>query len=169
MERDSATNGRTFRRGAQPVPRAKRDCEQTQGAGVLTFLLDANSIRYWVKTPNATLRRHFHQVALSDLRISAIVEAELRYGLVKKGITKSKVGVLVAAFLMTVQILPWECSTAQCFARLRTDSEAKGITVHIVDLMVATHAREDGDLTLVTNDGALLRLRPWIKVVDWTK
>jgi tRNA(fMet)-specific endonuclease VapC len=108
-------------------------------------------------------------VALSDLRISAIVEAELRYGLVKKGITKSKVGVLVDTFLGVVQILPWESSTAQCFAQLRADSEAKGVTLDTVDLMVATHAKEDRNLTLVTNDGALLRLRPWIKVVDWTR
>ena len=108
-------------------------------------------------------------MALSDLRISSIVEAELRYGLVKKGITKSKVGVLVDTFLRAVQILSWESSTARCFAQLRTESEATGITVDTVDLMVATHAKEDSNLTLVTNDGALLRLRPWINVVDWTK
>jgi tRNA(fMet)-specific endonuclease VapC len=108
-------------------------------------------------------------VALADLRVSSLVEAELRYGLVKKGITKSKVGVLVDTFLTTVKILSWESSTARCFAQLRTDSEAKGITVDSVDLMIATHAKEDSNLTLVTNDGALLRLRPWIKVVDWTK
>jgi tRNA(fMet)-specific endonuclease VapC len=119
--------------------------------------------------PNPALQRHFNQVALSDLRISAIVEAELRYGLVKKGITKSKVGVLVGTFLKTVKILPWESSTAQCFAQLRTDSEGRGITVDTVDLMIATHAKEDTNLTLVTNDAALLRLKPWIKVVDWTK
>ena len=108
-------------------------------------------------------------MALSDLRISAIVEAELRYGLVKKEITKSKVGVLVDTFLRAVRIVSWESSTAQCFAQLRTDSEARGVTVDTVDLMVATHAKEDSNLTLVTNDGALLRLRPWIKVIDWTK
>ena len=108
-------------------------------------------------------------MALADLRISSIVEAELRYGLVKKGITKSKVGGLVDTFLTMVKILPWGSSTAQCFAQLRTDSEAKGITVETVDLMIATHAKEDSNLTLVTNDGTLLRLRTWIKVVDWTK
>jgi len=108
-------------------------------------------------------------VALSDLRVSSIVEAELRYGLVKKGVTKSKVGVLVDTFLKTVKILPWESSTARCFAQLRADSEATGLTVDSIDLMIATHAKEDSSLTLVTNDGALLRLRPWIKVVDWTQ
>lgn len=108
-------------------------------------------------------------MALADLRISSIVEAELRYGLVKKGITKSKVGVLVDTFLRAVKILSWESSTARCFAQLRTDSEGKGITVETVDLMIATHAKEDSNLTLVTSDGALLRLKPWIEVVDWTK
>lgn len=108
-------------------------------------------------------------MALADLRISSIVEAELRWGLGKKGITKSKVGVLVDTFLRTVRILSWESSTAQCFAQLRTDSGARGITVDTVDLMIAAQAKEDGSLTLVTNDGALLRLKPWIKVVDWTK
>jgi tRNA(fMet)-specific endonuclease VapC len=108
-------------------------------------------------------------VPLSDLRISSIIEAELRCGLAHKGITKSKVGILVDTFLTTVKILPWKSSTAQCFAQLRTDSESQGVTVDTVDLMIATHAKEDTNLTLVTNDGALLRLRSWIKVVDWTK
>jgi predicted nucleic acid-binding protein len=108
-------------------------------------------------------------VPLLDLRISSIVEAELHYGLVKKGIAKSKVGVLVDTFLTAVQTLPWESSTAQCFAQLRTDSEARDITIETVDLMIATHAEEDSNVTSVRNDKALPRLRPWIKVVDWTK
>jgi tRNA(fMet)-specific endonuclease VapC len=133
------------------------------------FLLDANTISQWIKSPNAKLMGHLKRVPLAELAVSPIVEAELRYGLAKKGITKSRLGVLVDTFLSAVQILSWESSTARCFAQLRTDSEAKGITVDTVDLMIASHAKEDANLTLVTNDGALLRLAPWIKVVDWTK
>ncbi len=132
------------------------------------FLLDTNTVSRWVKAPNAALVRRFNQVALSDLRVSAITEAELRHGLVKAGITKGRVGGLVDKLLFIAEILPWKSSTAQSFAQLRTESEAKGITVDIVDLMIATHAKEDKSLTLVTNDGALLKLKPWIKVADWT-
>ena len=132
------------------------------------FLLDTNTISKWITSSNVTLERHFNQVLPSDLRVSAIVEAELRYGLVKAGITKSKLGVQMATFLSMIQILPWESTTAQSFAQLRAESEAKGVTVDMVDLMIATHAKENKNLTLVTNDGALLKLKPWIKVVDWT-
>ncbi len=100
--------------------------------------------------------------------MSSIVEAELRYGIIKGGLDETKLGRLVDVFLAKVDVLPWTKATAKAFAQLRTESEAKGVTVDTVDLMVATHARENESLTLVTSDGALLRLKPWIKVVDWT-
>jgi len=69
------------------------------------FLLDTNTISRWIKAPNAKLLGHFSRVPLSDLAVSPIVEAELRYGLAKKGIAKSKVGGLVDRFLSAFQIL----------------------------------------------------------------
>jgi tRNA(fMet)-specific endonuclease VapC len=132
------------------------------------FLLDTNTVSKLMRAPTPTLLRHFNKVARVDLRVPSIVEGELRYGLIKKGIEKTKLGILVDTFLKSVTILPWTSATAECFAKLRTDSEARGVTVDTVDLMIATHAKED-KLTLVTNDAALHLLKPWIKVVDWTQ
>ena len=132
------------------------------------FVLDTNTVSKWLKAPTPTLLGHFSKVARVDLSVPSIVEGELRYGLLKRGIEKTRFGILVDTFLKSVTVLPWTSATAECFAKLRTDSEAHGVTVDTVDLMIATHAKEE-KLTLVTNDGALLLLRPWIKVVDWTQ
>jgi tRNA(fMet)-specific endonuclease VapC len=132
------------------------------------FILDTNTVSNSLKSGNLVLRRHFQRAAPNSLFVSSIVEAELRYGIVKAGLEKSKLGGLVDIFLAKVIVLPWTRLTAKCFAKLRTESEAKGITVDMVDLMIATHAKEDQSLTLVTNDGALLKLKPWINVTNWT-
>jgi tRNA(fMet)-specific endonuclease VapC len=131
------------------------------------FILDTNTVSKSLKGGSTNLQRRFRQAPPNSLFVSSIVAAELHYGIVKKGLEVSKIGRLVDMFLAKVEILPWTRLTAKFFAQLRTDSEAKGITVDMVDLMIATHAKEDG-LTLVTNDAALLKLKPWIKVVDWT-
>ena len=100
----------------------------------------------------------------------SIVEAELRYGIIKAGLANTKLGGLVTTFLAKVDVLPWTKVTARHFAELQADSEKKGLTVDMVDLMIAQpHAKEDKNLTLVTNDGALrAKLKSWIKVADWT-
>jgi len=131
------------------------------------FILDTNTVSNSFKG-NVRVQRHIQQAAPNSLFVSVIVEAELRYGIIKGGLENTKLGDLVKTFLAKVEVLPWTQLTARCFAQLRTDSEARGITVDTVDLMIATHAKEDRNLTLVTNDGALLKLKPWIKVVDWT-
>jgi len=131
------------------------------------FLLDTNTVRNSLKG-NLRVQRHFQRAAPDSLVVSSIVEAELRYGIIKGGLENSKLGSLVNVFLAKVDVLPWTKATAKSFAQLRTESEAKGITVDTVDLMIATHAGENKSLTLVTSDGALLKLKPWIKVVDWT-
>jgi tRNA(fMet)-specific endonuclease VapC len=130
------------------------------------FLLDTNTISHWIRASNPTLQRHFDGVPLSDLVVSSIVEAELRYGIAKRGLEASRAGGLVDTFLSNVAILAWTSSTAKRFARLRTDSEAAGVTIATADLMIATHAYEHG-ITLVTQDRALFQLTPWIVVADW--
>ena len=131
------------------------------------FILDTNTVSKSLKKGYPALERHFRQAPPGSLFISSIVAAELRYGIIKAGLQTSRIGRLVEIFLAKVEIRPWTELTAKCFAQLRTDSKAKGLNVDMVGLMIATHAKEEG-FTLVTNDGALLKLRPWIKVVDWT-
>jgi len=130
------------------------------------FLLDTNIVSESFKKANLAMQRRFEGVPSSDLFVSSIVEAELRYGVAKKRLEESRVGGLVNSFLNKVTILPWISSTAICFARLRTDSESSGISIATVDLMIAAHAKEHR-LTLVTHDTNLLRLKPWLRVVDW--
>ncbi len=131
------------------------------------FLLDKNTVSHALKG-NLRVQRHLQRADPNSLFVSSIVEAELRYGIIKAGLANTKLGGLVTTFLAKVDVLPWTKVTARHFAELRADSEKKGLTVDMVDLMIATHAREDKNLTLVTNDGALLKLKLWIKVADWT-
>ncbi len=130
------------------------------------FSLATNTVSLLFKAPSSRLEQKFRAVPFSSLFVCSIVEAEIRYGIAKKRWEATKLSGVVDQFLSSVTILPWTSSTAKKFARLRTDAEATGVTIATVDLMIAAHAQEH-DLTLVTHDGALLRLRPWLRVVDW--
>ena len=103
---------------------------------------------------------------MEHLCISAVTEAELLYGLAKKP-SATKLRGTVHAFLTRVDILPWGSEAARSYAELRALSEAKGITMDSLDMLVAAHAHSAGR-SLVTRDTSLIRLRPWMRVENWS-
>jgi tRNA(fMet)-specific endonuclease VapC len=130
------------------------------------FLLDTNTVSLSFRAPTPALARRFQTAPPASLFLSSIVEAEIRYGIAKKREAGAKLARLFDLFLSKVTVLPWTSASAREFAQLRTASEAAGVTIATVDLMIATSAKEH-DLTLVTHDGALFQLRPWLRVEDW--
>lgn len=129
-------------------------------------LLDTNTVSMLFRAPSSSLEQKFKAAAPFSLFLSSIVEAEIRYGIAKKGWEGTRLAWLFEQLLSKLTVLPWASSTAKAFARLRTDSEATGVTLATVDLMIAASAKEHG-FTLITHDKALFQLRPWIGVEDW--
>ena len=118
------------------------------------------------RAPSLTLQQRFKTAPPLSLFLSSIVEAEIRYGIAKKRLEGTKLARLFDQLLGKVTVLPWTSSTAKAFARLRTDSEATGVTLATVDLMIAASAKEH-NFTLVTHDKALFQLQPWVRIEDW--
>lgn len=133
-----------------------------------TYMLDTNIVSHLIRRD--ALGNQLRQRLISDqggnLSISTITAAELLYGLEKKP-SATLLRTFVHQFLLQVDILPWTAAAAQAYAELRARSESEGITVAALDMLIASHARALNK-TLITRDGGLLRLQPWLPVERWT-
>jgi tRNA(fMet)-specific endonuclease VapC len=103
---------------------------------------------------------------METLCISAVTEAELRFGLTKRPGNKT-LAHEVNEFLSRVEALPWDRNVAPHYARLRAETERQGKSLAPLDLLIAAHALAAG-ATLVTNDTAFAQI-PGLPTEDWTQ
>ena len=129
------------------------------------YLLDTNVVSYFLDNRPPQVRLRLSITGPDATAISAITEAELRYGLAKKpGAIRQRIP--VEKFLADATILPWDSASARTYGLLRAEQERKGRPLSTEDLMIAAHALSLG-LTLVTNDSAFSFV-DGLKTEDWT-
>lgn len=104
------------------------------------------------------------QVDMASLKLSAVTEAELRFGLARRP-EASKLHRAAEELLLRIDILDWDRTAARRYATLRADLERRGTPIAPIDLMIAAHALSI-DATLVTNDQAF-RHATDLAVEDW--
>ena len=132
----------------------------------IRYLLDTNIASYAIKGEFPRLRDKLAKVPISELGISVISEAELRFGVNRKpGSTRLKQA--VDEFFLRVEILPWDSAAAQHYVELRGALEDARSPMANFDLMIAAQALAAG-LILVTHDKVFHRIRQ-LKIEDWTK
>jgi tRNA(fMet)-specific endonuclease VapC len=88
--------------------------------------------------------------------LSAIVVAEIRYGLEKLP-AATRLQELAEATLETLEILPWSEACTRIYGRLRADLERHGKPLAAMDLLIASHALSEG-CALVTADQAFAQV-----------
>ena len=75
--------------------------------------------------------------------LSAIVVAEIRYGLEKRP-TATRLRALAESTLDTLEILPWSEACSRIYGRLRAELERHGKPLAALDLLIASHALSEG-------------------------
>ena len=129
------------------------------------YLLDTNIASYVIKGEFPRLRDKLARVPISELGISVITEAELRFGVNRKpGATSLKQA--VDEFFRRVDILPWDSAAARYYAELRGALEDAGSAMANFDLMIAAQALA-ADAVLVTHNRVFQRVKQ-LKIEDWT-
>ncbi len=129
------------------------------------YLLDTNTASFIIKG-NAAVRRRLARVPMAQLAISAVTEAELRFGVARRP-EATNLQRVVEEFFLHVAILPWDSAAAQHYAHLRASLERDGHPIGNLDTMIAAHALAAGAV-LVSNDHAFARIHK-LKLEDWTK
>jgi tRNA(fMet)-specific endonuclease VapC len=130
------------------------------------YLLDTNTASYVIKGNFPRVRERLLKVPMSEVGISVVTEAELRFGVARRpeAVSLKKV---VEEFLLRVEILPWDSAVAHVYAELRAELEERGEPMGNMDLMIATHALAR-EVVLVTNDRVFRRVKR-LKLEDWSK
>lgn len=129
-------------------------------------LLDTNIASHVIKGNRPEITAHLLALPMADLTISVVTEAELLYGVAKRGYPP-KLSARVRAFLCRVTILPWDSEVAGVYGDLRADWAAVGVVLGPLDLMIAAHAVAKGAI-LISRDKALMNAPPPLVVDDWT-
>jgi tRNA(fMet)-specific endonuclease VapC len=130
------------------------------------YLLDTNTVSYVIKGIFPHVRERLLKVPISEVGISVITEAELRFGVARLA-QATKLAIVVEEFLLRVEVLPWDSPAARHYARLRAMLEERGEPMGNLDLMIAAEALAAGAI-LVSNDRVFRRVKG-LKVEDWTR
>ena len=131
------------------------------------YMLDTNIASHVIRGDIPLVRQRLLTVPMESLTISAITEAELRYGVAKRGHPKSLTHI-VALFLERVDILPWTTEVAAIYGNLRAACEASGQCLAPMDMMIAAHAKAT-ESVLVTRDKAFRQPSLGLSVQDWSQ
>jgi tRNA(fMet)-specific endonuclease VapC len=130
------------------------------------YLLDTNVASHVIKGDRPEILRRLIAVPIESLAISAVTEAELLYGVAKRG-HPSALTRRVREFLRRVDIADWDCGAADVYGTLRTACETGGVSLSPLDMMIAAHA-VSLDATLVTRDRGFFHVPLGLVVEDWT-
>ena len=129
------------------------------------WMLDTNIVGHLVNRHPSVTRRML-SVPMESVRVSAITEGELRFGLAKRP-EATRLRRAIDEFLRRVDVLPWDSAAAARYGALRAATSRQGKTFGSLDLLIAAHALTAGAV-LVTNDRAF-RMLDGLSVEDWTQ
>jgi tRNA(fMet)-specific endonuclease VapC len=130
------------------------------------LLLDSNTISYYFRGDSLVVPR-MQALKPADIGVPAIVEYELRYGLMR--LPPEAAAPRLAAlstFLQPLQVLPFDSECAAHAARIRAELESIGMPIGPHDtLIAATTLRHQG--TLVTRNVREFSRVPGLQWEDW--
>lgn len=129
-------------------------------------MLDTNMASYVIKGHPPEARQGLAALPMASVIVSVVTQAELLYGLARKGYPAAFASV-IREFLLRVEVLPWDSECAIVYGDLRSFCAASGITLGALDMMIAAHAIAT-KATLVTHDNAFSLVPDGILAVeDW--
>ena len=126
--------------------------------------LDTNICSYILRRHPIEMIARFSQLDRSQLWLSGIVAAELRFGAVKLASPKLKAA--VEAWLAGFEVRPWPLEATHHYAQIRAALERSGQIIGGMDLMIAAHALAENSVLVTNNAQEFLRV-PGLAVEEW--
>ncbi|MDP3872314.1 MAG: type II toxin-antitoxin system VapC family toxin [Methyloversatilis sp.] len=130
------------------------------------LILDSNTISYYFRgDPQVVLR--LQALSPADVAVPAIVEYELRYGLLRlPPLAAVPRLAALAALLRPMQVLPFDSECAAQAARLRTELEATGTPIGPHDTLIAATVLRHQATLVTRNVREFSRVRG-LQWLDW--
>ena len=126
--------------------------------------LDTNICSYVLRKRPASMIERFSGLDRSQIWLSSIVAAELRFGARK--LNSPKFISAVEMWLSGFEVRAWSAEVSQHYAQARWALEASGQPIGSMDLLIAAHALAE-DSALVTNNARQFLRVPGLAVEEW--
>jgi tRNA(fMet)-specific endonuclease VapC len=128
------------------------------------WLLDTNVISHWScnRDPLFSQRLDAHAEYLCT---SAIVAAEIRFGLAKRG-ARRELAIVNEGILSRLKIFDWPVEASHTYAELRVALESDGQPIGGLDMLIAAHALTL-NATLVTRHTRAYARIAGLRVENW--
>ena len=131
----------------------------------MNYYLDTNICVYFLKGLYPALLSKILSLHPSDIKIPAIVKAELFYGAEKSAKREENIQ-KITAFLSPFEIAPFGNSAAIYYSQIRSSLEKSGSLIGPNDLLIAaTTLAENG--ILVTNNTKEFSRIPELRIENW--
>ena len=131
----------------------------------MRWMLDTDTCIYVMKQQPPQVRQRLRRVAIGEVGVSAIVVAELEFGVAKSKRRRGNAAAL-GDFLGYCMVLDWPREAAATYADIRSTLEAQGTSIGGNDLLIAAHALQLGS-TLVTNNTAEFKRVAGLALENW--
>lgn len=128
-----------------------------------SFMLDTDTVSFALRGHGRVGERILERRP-SDLCISSITLAELRYGADLK--RSRRLHELIGAFVRSVSVLPFDGAAAESFGALAATLRGRGATIGGFDTLIAAHALAAA-VTLVTGNLKHFSRVPGLVTVSW--
>jgi tRNA(fMet)-specific endonuclease VapC len=130
---------------------------------MLEYMLDTDTVSWALRGQGAVATRLLEHRP-SELCISSITLAELRFGAEAKG--SRKLQGLIDTFASTVAVVPFDEAAAARFGPVATALAKRGEPIGTFDTLIAAHALSLG-LVLVTNNAKHFQRVVGLKTTNW--
>jgi len=120
------------------------------------WMLDTNVLSDAIRSPQGVVARRIEAVGQSNVSISVVVAAELRFGVENSGSDRSRRQ--VDAVLSSIEIMPLAEPVDREYGVLRAALKRHGSPIGPNDLLIAAHALARGAVLVTANRGEFSRV-----------
>lgn len=132
----------------------------------MKYLLDTNICIHVIRHKSSKIIQHLTSLAIDDVGVSAIVLAELQYG-IEKSVDPNRNQQALLQFLTPFVTVEFNQADAITYGKIRADLERRGLPIGPLDQLIAAQAISR-NLILVTNNTREFNRIALLQLEDWT-
>ena len=130
----------------------------------MRYMLDTNIVSDIVRNPRGAAARQLRRVGVSEVCVSVIVAAELRYGMSRN--SSGDMALKMGEALDQFAVIAFESPADQYYGEIRTALETGGRGIGPNDTFIAAHALALGCILVTDNEREFARV-PGLTVENW--
>ena len=129
----------------------------------MKYLLDTNTVSYAIRGIPQVVEK-VQKLKLSDIVLSSVTEAELRYGVEKRG--SVRLAKIVNDFIQPLEVLPFDSQCACVYAKIVVELEKNGFSIDTADAMIAACCICNKTILVTSNVKHFEKIRK-LKLENW--